>query len=733
MGVMRWTLAAAVCGLVCVRPVLGGEPEDSQSVSQWSRELWKAAEQGESAHVRQLLGEHLTPGTPEAKSLEEAARRLEQHLENREAKRAEREKELRDDFTKALGEAKQNAAAEKALSKALKSATELSIIVEKKDAFLAEGSVKEVGTLAERAARAAEESGNLMAAGELFGLLNALHEETGQYKKDVERLNQRLAMLRLYVPERLWQLRDERQKAMGEKALPPYNPLGDGWKKKLEGVTQSMVERAVDYAEQHVEQPTRRELLRTGLEAVRNFVTTQDLRSAFPGLADAKPRAAMLAFLNEQIGAMDDAKAAQVRARTMLDRLRATNADTIKVPDEVLLHEFGNGVMQRLDEFSQIIWPDELRRFQRTTQGTFVGVGIQLEYDDLMNVRVVTPLQGTPAHKAGVRPKDVITKVDGHAIFGLSLDQAIDLITGPAGTKVVLTVERADADKPDAPKKEVDIPITRGVIEVYTARGWKRNGQRETDWDWYIDPDSRIGYVRLSQFTQTTGDELSQVIASLKQTGVNGLILDLRYNPGGLLDQAVRVARRFVNVPNGKIVGYSGPGNLMDSPEMSRPAQATAADIPLVVLVNEGSASASEIVTGALKCYAEQGALDALVVGQRSYGKGSVQNVWSLTSTAAIKVTIQYYTLPNDKIIHRRVGSPDWGVTPNLAVDMLPKQTEEAILLRRDADVIPPTERDAARSNPDDLLTRGLDPQLETAVLLLKARAAGLPEQAAKK
>lgn len=732
MGVMRWLSVSALGALLMSPLAMGREPGDARPVAEWSREAWRAAAAGSQSDLRALLNADISPAdSPEARSLRDAARRLDGHIADREARRAEREKELRADFEKAAAETD-----DASLRKALKAVTELWMIVPNRDALLAEPAVASLVDRSARAARQAEEHGESLAASELIVLLNALHEESGTYKKDLERLNQRLTMLRLYMPERLWQMRDERQRALGEKPLPPYNPLGDDWHAKLATITQVMVEHAMRYAEQHVERIPRVELLRGGLESVRTMVTTGDLRAVFPGLGDQRSRDAMLVFLDEEAARLAGDRDTPVRTGQLLDRLRAANERTVRIDSEALLHEFGNGAMQRLDEFSQIIWPDEVRRFQRTTQGRFVGVGIQLEYDAMMSVRVVTPLAGTPAHRAGVMPGDVIIKVDGKSIFGLSLDQAIELITGPAGTRVVLTVERADAERPENAKKEVDIPINRGVIDVYTARGWKRTGQGEDDWNWFIDDDSRIGYIRLSQFTEKTADELTRAANVLRQGGVRGLILDLRFNPGGLLDQAVKVSRRFIAVPNGKIVGMSGQGNLVDPPEMTRPAQAILADIPLVVLINEGSASASEIVSGALRCYADQGALDALVIGQRSYGKGSVQNVWQLTGNSMMKVTIQYYTLPNDRIIHRRPGAADWGVTPHLAVDMLPKQTEESILLRRDADVIPsdPGAGTAApRANPDDLLSKGTDLQLETAVLLLKARAAAGPEQAAKK
>lgn len=681
----------------------------------WANEVWQAARTGKTERFDELL--KVDADAEDPAGLFVAARRLEEHSKAREAARTKRMEELRKEFDEFT------APGDKAnLTKALKAATELSIITTNKDALLGEAGVRDLVAKAQNAAHGAEARGELLEASELFMLLNALNEESGVYKKDAERVNQRLIMLRLYAPERLWEMRDARQKSLGEKPLPAYNALGDDWRSKLETITQVLVERAMGYAEQHVEQGGRTPMLVGGLEAVRTMITTPDLRHAFPSLGDDVAREAMLVFIDEQLSKLGDGRNDALRASWLLDRLRETNDKTVKIATEALLHEFGNGAMSRLDEFSAIIWPDEVRRFQRTTQGRFVGVGIQLEYDERMNVRVVTPIEGTPAHRAGVRPGDVITKVDHKVIFGLSLDQAIELITGPAGTQVVLTMDRKKDDKET---QEIDIPITRGVINVMTARGWKRTGQREDDWNWYVDEASQIGYIRLSQFTETTSDELARAAATLKQSGLKGLVLDLRFNPGGLLDQAVKVSRRFVSVPGGRIVGMKGVGGQVEQPELSRPAQATLANVPVVVLINEGSASASEIVSGALRYYADQGSLDAVLLGQRSYGKGSVQNVWPLTGNAMMKVTIQYYTLPDGQVIHRRPGSPTWGVPPHIAVEMLPKQTEEAILKRRDADILPEKEGDTRveRTDPDELLANGVDLQLETALLLLKARA----------
>jgi len=726
----------------------------SPTAAGWAQSLWDAARRGDLTSFDALLLDldNRTAADGVLGDLREDARAFREHIAKRETDRAARMIEVRADLDKVLAEPLTDIT----LGKALRAAIELHVLSADKDSLLVEPGVIRVIARADAAAHAAEARGNVLTAGELFVLLDVLLDVKGTYKPAYRRLVQRQEMLRLYVPQRLWELRNERQKAAGEDPLPPYNAFGDDYRTKLASIDPILIIRAMGRARQHVEQQPVASLIAGGLEAVVTMVTTTDLQAAFPGLGEASARDAMLATVEGELAALaakPGGSLDQIQIEQIIDRVRRQNTRTVGISDQALLHEFGNGAMGRLDEPSQIIWPDEVRRFERNTQSRFVGIGVSIEYDELQNIRVITPLEGTPAQRAGVHPGDVIKKVDGRALFGLSLDQAVDIITGPQGTDVNLTLERradgqADAPlattpgeaggvgkakvaKDDSPKVEIDVRVTRDVIKVPTVKGWKREGVREDAWDWFVDRDHGIGYVRLSQFADTTSDELDRAVREMRRSGLKGLVLDLRFNPGGLLDQAVKVARKFIAVKDGVIVMTRGAGGTTESPEYTKPAQASLANIPLVVLVNEGSASASEIVSGAISTYAKAGELDALVVGGRSYGKGSVQNVWPLTATAMMKVTTAYYMLPDKRIIHRRPGALTWGIEPNLKVEMLPRQTAESITVRRNADVIPLDEsgkssalRAATRPDPDDLLSKGVDLQLGAAVLLLKSRVA---------
>jgi carboxyl-terminal processing protease len=272
--------------------------------------------------------------------------------------------------------------------------------------------------------------------------------------------------------------------------------------------------------------------------------------------------------------------------------------------------------------------------------------------------------------------------------------------------------------------QDMDIALNRDRIPLKTIKGWKRTGARDDDWDWFIDPDNRIGYVRLTNFQEDTTRDLHRAIDAMKAKGVNGLVLDLRFNPGGLLTQAVSVANTFID--DGVVVYTEAAGGVRTDTQRAIRTQQRLRDVPIVVLINEGSASASEIVAGAMRHYADQGKLRAMLVGQRTYGKGSVQNVLNLSANSMLKLTMQYYFLPNGICIHRREHAKSWGVDPHLAIEMLPQQTSDALTLRQDADspqAWMQNEAGKEAPNPDKLLTDGLDLQLESALFILRSQA----------
>ena len=668
-----------------------------------------------------------------------------------EANFAKREAARTEQMTKVEKELAETLAAEQTpstLSKALRQAVEIHELCADKPAFVQQERIQALIKRADSAARTAESTGDWLIANELYVRLNLLLEEEATYKPDARRQADRLGMIQLYVPRRLWEMRNTRRLAEGLKELPPFNALGEDFNAKVSGISQGVVMAAMLRAtESHIERRPLRELLVSGFDSVKTMVTTKDLAAAFPGIDDLAARDRLIAWIDSanaqlRLKAQDiDQLDLNNRVSALLDQSRLT----VKIPVGAILHELGNGAFDRLDEFSQIIWPDELPRFRRIVDGDFIGVGVQIQLDEESQfIRIVSPLEGTPAFRAGVRSGDLIKKIDDQSALGMTLNQAVELITGRAGTNVKLTMERQGQD--------VDFDLTRARIPIRTVKGWRREGLKEDQWDWYIDPAARIGYIRLTGFQESTTRELHAAINEMKSNGLRGIILDLRFNPGGLLTQAVSVANTFID--NGLLVYTETPEGRRGEEHRARPKdQLIGKNTPLVVLINEGSASASEIVSGAIRYYADKGVVNALVVGKRSYGKGSVQNVLQLSSAAMLKITTQYYFLPDGRLIHRRDHAKQWGVDPHLIVDMLPKQISDALTIRQDADTpnqflpplppIPATNSKplphtvegqggggltagAAKPTPDPnkLLEDGVDLQLQAALLLLQTQAA---------
>lgn len=703
------------------------------SVDDWSERLWTSARSGDGDQIDAMLRElQRHQAVPLAGELAVDVQRYGSNLAKRESDRDRRAGEAQSELAERLAEAAEDQTGFK-LGDALVLAMELVELhggIEEAEDVLADPLVADAISQAERVAGAAEAAGHWLKASELFYRLHVLFDVDQRYKADVDRLGRRLAMIRLYAPEHYWELRNERRLEAGEAELPPYNAMGDSFEEKLEGLDKWVVIQSIGIAgTRHVDGRATNRMVLAGLDGVETMATTHELSDVFGGLSDAMARQAFLANLN-QIRERCEATEREFEPRTMsrlMDDLIELSDRTVGIPAEALLHEFGNGAMSVLDDYSTIIWPDEVRRFERNTRGEFVGIGVQIQHDELMRVKVVTPLEGTPAQRAGMRADDVIVSVNGESTAGFTLDQAVDVITGPKNTRVVIGVEREE----NGEEVEKEFTIVRSPIKLASVKGWKRVGVSEDDWDWFVDRDSGIGYVRLTQFTETTAADLRRAVDEMLDGGLNGLVLDLRFNPGGLLDQAVEVVGEFV--PHGVVVTTENADGVGTDAEHVN-GTGRLANVPVAVLINPGSASASEIVAGALQDYAAWGEIDAIVIGQRSFGKGSVQNAWPLQTRARamLKVTTQYYRLPGQRLIHRRPGLTEWGVEPDLAVDMLPSQNEQAINLRRDADVLPLDENgqiivtDEPRANPDDLLEKGIDLQLETAVVLLKCRAMGL-------
>jgi carboxyl-terminal processing protease len=730
-GIGRALVAAALIAV----PVGSATSASEDDLGYVARMVAEASSEGELSRALATLGEREEFGG----DVRSAAARYEQSLKKREEVRTAKLEEVNEEFTEHLEAAeKADAFVDQAiaLADAVRSAVEMQVLTVDEAEFMAAPRIRRLIENAEAAAQRAESEGEWMLSNELYAMLGALLEDEGAYREDINRLGQRLAMIRLYAPKKFRDLVAEHRDRHGDDAPPPYNPYGDSFEEKLEPITARAVERSLQHAAfKHVDmasQGAMGPMLVSGLTAVETLVTTGELAEVLPGLTDERAREEFLRFVRSQRtkirDRMDDPRRGVGLSELdgTIDQLLSTNRFTIDLSQQALLHEFGNGAMQALDDYSAIIWPDEIKRFQRSTRGEFVGVGIQIEMDDMQNIRVVTPLEGTPAQRAGIQTGDLIKKVDGHSTVGFTLDQAVEVITGPKNTSVTLTVERGE----DEDKREIDFTLERKRIELPTVRGWHKTGAGDDvdAWDWFVDEGSGIGYIRITSFSNNTTDRFDEAVRQMRREGLSGLILDLRFNPGGLLDEAVSIANRFV--PEGVIVKTEDAAGSVRSREFARrlPKSRMLDDIPVAVLINEGSASASEIVSGAIQAEARASdELDATIIGKRTFGKGSVQNVFSLDQSAMMKLTTQYYKLRGDRIIHRRPGASAWGIEPDIEVEMLPDQILEAAKIRRDADVLAIDERgniipDPDRPDPDKLLDVGVDLQLQTALVLLQSQ-----------
>jgi len=325
--------------------------------------------------------------------------------------------------------------------------------------------------------------------------------------------------------------------------------------------------------------------------------------------------------------------------------------DYVDKPDDTkLIASAINGMMSGLDPHSNYMDAKDYRDMQVETSGEFAGLGMQVTMENGL-VKVVSPIDDTPAAKAGILAGDVITQIDGEPVKGLALDSVVAKLRGPAGTKVTLAIARQHKPTP------LDITLTREIIKDRPVS--------------YRDEGGNVGYVRITQFNNLASDELKGAIkklsAEIPADRLKGYILDLRNNPGGLLDQAIAVSDDFMT--QGEIVSTRG----RDPGETER-FDAKPGDIingkPLIVLINGGSASASEIVAGAL-----QDQKRATVVGSRSFGKGSVQTILPLgPGNGALRLTTARYFTPSGRSIQAQGISPDIQVLQNVPKDMQSRQ-----------------------------------------------------------
>jgi carboxyl-terminal processing protease len=333
------------------------------------------------------------------------------------------------------------------------------------------------------------------------------------------------------------------------------------------------------------------------------------------------------------------------------------------------------GMIEELDQYSNYIPPEEIERFRTGVESEFGGIGIRVSVEDGW-LTVISPIYGSPAYKAGMIAGDQIVEIEGESSKGISIDAAVKKLKGKVGTKVNVTVRHPDGETEE-------MALERRIVRVETVLGDLRN--MDDTWDFLYDDENKIAYVRITAFSRHTTDELKKALKSLAGAGMKGLVLDLRFNPGGLLTSAIEICDLFVS--DGKIVSTEG----RNAPERIWNAhkKGTFKGFPIAVLVNRYSASASEIVSACLQDHHR-----GVVIGERTWGKGSVQNIIELEDgKSALKLTTAGYLRPSGKNIHKFEGATDkddWGVRPDKGYTLRLKDEELADLVRarRDRDVL---------------------------------------------
>lgn len=521
---------------------------------------------------------------------------------------------------------------------------------------------------------------------------------------------------------------------------------------RIRGVDRSLLRSAVKMVEQlYYREPDFREMAEGALDNLRTLAGVSKLRAYLDGLGNPALREHFIRRLTDLRAGLATEKNYGYRDLVRLfNQVCDLNRESVELPEGLLVVEFVEGVLGKLDDYTGMIWPADAVDFEKMMMGGFEGIGIQLGLDERTNrLKVVTPLENSPALEAGLQPDDVIIAVNGESTAGWTTDDAVRNIMGPSGSEVVLTVQR--------PRTGETIPfkLTRRRIVLTTVRGVERVGGNGNGWNYMLDKDAGVAYLRLSGFHPASAQELKDALRQARAQGMKGLVLDVRHNSGGLLDVAIDVVSTFLE--RGEVVATRGRIEFESRSRVG--GEAPYKDLPLVVLVNEGSASASEILAGALQDHQR-----AIVLGDRTFGKGSVQHVRPLGVEARLKLTTALYYLPSGRSPHKAPKAEEWGVDPDWPLKLTPKEFRRVLERERESYIIhnegPESANKALDEAERDKLLEALksedqakdkdapmlseediqaleadpnevpntDPQLETALLLIRVKlAADIP------
>jgi carboxyl-terminal processing protease len=366
-----------------------------------------------------------------------------------------------------------------------------------------------------------------------------------------------------------------------------------------------------------------------------------------------------------------------------LQKIHSEYVDGKDLTYRQLIYSALKGAVGRLDPHSEFLDADSYQELQDDTEGQFGGVGLMVGMKD-GQITVIAPMDDTPGSRAGILSGDRIIKVEGKSVGKLELPDVVKMLRGDPGTAVSLTIERPSTGITR------EFILTRAIIQMEMVKDV--NGQKNYPLD-----ENQIGYVRITQFGEKTGEELESALNTLREEHMKGLILDLRWNPGGLLDQAVEVCQKFL--PPGQLV-VSTEGRHTVEKYYARGSGDEVKNVPIVVLVNLGSASAAEIVTGCL-----QDLHRVVVLGEKTFGKGSVQTIFPLDDGSALKLTVAKYYTPSHKVIHQR------GITPDILVPLTDAE-EAAVLIKRTPgglESLPEKDRPSILAAHDEQMDRAED------------------------
>jgi len=365
-----------------------------------------------------------------------------------------------------------------------------------------------------------------------------------------------------------------------------------------------------------------------------------------------------------------------------LELIRQDYVDENKTSYHDLINAAMKGMLSSLDPHSQFMDPDDFRDMQDDTRSRFNGLGIEVSMKNGLPT-VITAMEDTPAAKAGILSGDQILRINGISTERMDLQDAINVLRGPAGAKITLTLLRPST------KEIKEYTLQRAEIKIQSVKGARLLDSELTG-------PFKIGYIRLVQFNEPTADELSKALDDLHKQGMQALVLDLRNNPGGLLNSAVDVCAQFLP-PNTKVVSTQGRVASQQHDYSTSGAKKERPNFPMVVLINEGSASGAEIVAGALKDLHR-----AVLVGETTFGKGSVQNVMQLPDGSAVRFTTAKYYTPSRQVIQGN------GVAPNIRVGMTAEQERSLFALRNAGNMKPEDEKSVIKARDPQML-RAID------------------------